>query len=312
MKPKITFSNVTKCYQLYSKQSDKLLELLSLKKEKQNHFNAIRNLSFEIFEGEAIGIVGLNGSGKSSICNLLAKIIPPTSGKIEVNGKVSLIAISSGLNSQLTGLENIELKCLMHGLKKEEIRRIQSDIIEFADLGKFIHQPLKNYSSGMKARLGFAISVHTNPDILIIDEALSVGDHTFYQKCMVKINQFKGEGKTIIFISHSLSQVEALCDRVLWMNFGKMEKFDQANIVIAEYMQFTKWFNSLSESEKRDYRKEKLTEQSRIDNVSYLDLELESPKQRSERTWKTYGIYFVMQMLILSLMAIISAATMFG
>ncbi|KOO51067.1 ATP-binding cassette domain-containing protein [Viridibacillus arvi] len=302
MNPKIRFMNVSKSFSLYSKQSEKLFDIISLKKDR-DHFFALRNISFEVNEGEAIGLIGLNGSGKSTLSNLLAQVIPPSLGKVEINGETSLIAISVGLNNSLTGLENIKLKCLMHGLSSAEINKIKSAIIDFADIGKFINQPVKNYSSGMKSRLGFAISIHTNPDILIIDEALSVGDQTFYKKCLDKINEFKSQGKTIIFVSHSLSQIEAFCERVMWIHFGQIKMFDEAKKVISEYKKFINWFNSLSESQKKKSRNEMLEDQYK--EVSNGQAQLVKSKRGNS------NLGFVLQILILILIVISSATYMF-
>ncbi|PEQ82701.1 teichoic acid ABC transporter ATP-binding protein [Bacillus sp. AFS006103] len=312
MGPKIAFSNVSKSFSLYKKQSDKLMEIISFKNNKDS-FYALKNLSFEIYEGEAIGIVGLNGSGKSTLSNLLGQIIPPSSGKIEINGETSLIAIAAGLNNQLTGLENINLKCLMHGLNRSEIQKLKSEIIQFADIGKFISQPVKNYSSGMKSRLGFAISIHTNPDILIVDEALSVGDQTFYQKCLDKMNEFKSKGNTIVFISHSISQVQAFCDRVMWVHFGRIEKFDEANVVIKEYNEFIKWFNALTEAEKKEYRAKMLGCQYKEDEPIVENYSGRHAKMKSKKKVKKSGSsLFSIQFILLFLAVIVSASLMFG
>lgn len=305
MKPKVKFENISKSYQLYKRQSDKLYDALSLKKKnsKERTFTALRNVSFEVFEGEAVGVIGINGSGKSTLSNILAGIIPPTSGKLTIRGEASLIAINEGLNKQLTGLENIELKCIMMGLDKKEIEEITPKIIEFADIGEFIDQPIKNYSSGMKSRLGFAISTFTNPDVLIIDEALSVGDRVFYKKCINKINEFKAAGKTIFFISHSMKQTKYISDRVLWLHHGEIKEFGETNTVLENYDNFIKWLNTLSNEEKKAYRKEMLDKQADAATQRYVKKDLATSKSTS------LGTFF--QLSVIFLLTIISAFFMY-
>ncbi|WP_062108569.1 teichoic acids export ABC transporter ATP-binding subunit TagH [Bacillus niameyensis] len=303
MKPKVKLEGISKTYQLYNKRSDKIRDIFLPNKRKNNRtFHALKNVSFEIFEGETVGIVGINGSGKSTLSNILAEVIPPSSGNMEINGETSLIAISAGLNNQLSGLENIKLKCLMLGLKKDEISELTPQIIEFADIGQFIEQPVKNYSSGMKSRLGFAISAYTNPDILIVDEALSVGDKTFYKKCVDKIDEFKASGKTIIFISHSIGQMRSICDRVLWLHYGSLKEFGNSKEVLDKYDEFIKWFNTLSKEEKGKYKREKLNEQSVINTNEFIS-------RRSKSKVSNRG--FIVQVCVLLMLTLFSALFMF-
>lgn len=252
---KVQFKNVTKKYKMYNKPSEKLKDLFSRKETGEYHY-ALSNISFEVDEGEIVGIIGLNGSGKSTLSNLIAGVTLPNKGHIDIKGTAALIAISSGLNPQLTGLENIELKGLMMGLTKEQIKNITPKIIEFAEIGKFINQPVKTYSSGMKARLGFAISVNIDPDVLVIDEALSVGDQSFADKCLEKMQEFKEKGKTIFFISHSLAQVRKFCTKALWLHYGQLKEFGDLQEVAANYKAFVDEYRKLTPQEKERMREE--------------------------------------------------------
>ena len=258
----VVFEHVTKKYKMYKKTSDKLLDL-ALPQGYGKDFYALQNINFTAKKGDVIGIIGVNGAGKSTMSNLISGVIPPTQGKVTIKGEAALISIAAGLNNELTGRENIELKCLMLGFRKDEIERLMPDIIEFADIGEFIDQPVKKYSSGMKSRLGFAISINIDPDILVIDEALSVGDKTFYQKCVDKMNSFKDKGKTIFFISHSIGQVKEFCQKALWLEAGEVRAFGPVEEVVPKYEKFIREFNKLSKEEKKQFNNEIMERRSR-------------------------------------------------
>ncbi|WP_239257195.1 ABC transporter ATP-binding protein [Listeria ilorinensis] len=249
----VEVDHVFKQYSMLTSQSKELLALFKPVKNKPA-FLALQNISFQVKKGETVGLIGLNGSGKSTLSNILAGIVPPTSGEVKLNGEVSLLAIGAGLKPTLSGIENIRMKCLMLGYSTKEINQMIPEIIEFAGLQSFIHQPIKRYSSGMKARLGFAIAVQIDPDILIIDEALSVGDTTFHKKCTDKIREFQALGKTIFFVSHAMGQVQNLCNRIIWLHYGEIRLDGPADEVGLAYSKFVHQFNKLSEEEKKRYQ----------------------------------------------------------
>jgi teichoic acid transport system ATP-binding protein len=269
MEKSVVVKNVTKKYKLYNSSAERLLDIL-LPKSYGDDFYALRDISFEVEKGDVVGFVGINGSGKSTLLNILAKIVPQTSGTVEVEGKTALIAVASGLKNELTGRENIEMKLLMLGFNKKEIKDLEPEIIEFSELGKFIDQPVKSYSSGMKSRLGFAISVNIDPDVLIIDEALSVGDNVFAEKSYQKMMEFKKRGKTIFFVSHSMGQMKKFCEKAVWLEFGQLKMYGSVDEVIPAYEKFFKEFKALSKQEQRRIREEALEKQSKQELVTSL------------------------------------------
>lgn len=258
----IIVNDVSKKYKLYNGTKERLLDLITPKNYGEN-FYALKNVSFEAEKGDVIGFIGINGSGKSTLSNIVAGIVPETSGSVQVNGQSALIAVAAGLKGDLTGRDNIELKLLMLGFNKNEIKELEPDIIEFSELEKFIDQPVKSYSSGMKSRLGFAISVNVDPDVLIIDEALSVGDKAFSEKSLEKMMEFKEMGKTMIFVSHSIGQMKRFCEKILWLEYGVVKEFGPVEEVMPKYEEFIKEFKKMSRKSRRKYRKEILAEQEK-------------------------------------------------
>lgn len=240
----IELQNVSKIYKL--KRKGKNVD----KSQKLQYFCALKNVSFKIEKGRVVGILGTNGSGKSTMATLLAGISEADEGQVIIRGEQALVAINTGLNVQLTGLENIELKGALLGLSKKRINELIGGVIEFAEIGDFMYQPVKKYSSGMRSRLGFSINLCLDPDIIIIDEALSVGDKTFAEKCINKMNELKEQGKTIIFISHSLPQVKAFCDSAIWLEGGQLKEHGEIEEVCRHYSEYVEHYNSLSPREK--------------------------------------------------------------
>lgn len=266
--------------------------IFSAFKKKQNHyFQALEDISFEVKGGECIGLIGLNGSGKSTLANLIAGHLSPTSGEIKRNGAASLLAINSGLKPNLTGIENIKLKMLLMDFKPAEINQRIQNIVEFTELHDFIYQPLKQYSSGMRAKLGFAIAIQTNPEILIIDEALSVGDQTFYQKCLQEIDRFKREGKTIFFVSHAANQVREISDRVAWLHYGQLKLFGESQEVCLEYSKFIHHFNKKSRSERQK-------EQQEMMNTQKKTLSWKSNNRKKVKIWQPICIFSILFVIL--------------
>ncbi|PKR77785.1 teichoic acids export ABC transporter ATP-binding subunit TagH [Halalkalibacillus sediminis] len=255
MSKAVIVENISKKYKLYGRKLHRLLDLIIPGKSYGDDFYALRDVSFDVDKGDIVGFIGVNGSGKSTLSNIIAGVVPQTSGELTVNGQTALIAVNVGLDRKLTGRENIELKLLMLGFSMKEVKQMQDYIIEFSELGKFIDQPVKTYSSGMKSRLGFSISVSIDPDILIIDEALSVGDKAFSEKSFAKMREFKEAGKTMFFVSHSMGQMKKFCEKIVWLEFGKIKMYGDASEVLPKYEAFLDDYKNMSKKEKKKYRK---------------------------------------------------------
>lgn len=234
----IKVENLTKVYHLYDKPQDRLKEALHPFKKKYHHdFYAIENVSFEVKRGETVGIIGKNGAGKSTLLKMITGVLTPTSGKIEVNGKVaSLLELGAGFNPEMTGMENIYLNGTLMGFTEEEMDKKVDAIVEFANIGEFIHQPVKMYSSGMFARLAFSVAINVDADILIVDEALSVGDMLFQAKCISKMSALMEEGMTILFVSHDIHAVRSLCTKGVYLVNGRSVLVGDAGEVVDRYI----------------------------------------------------------------------------
>jgi ABC-2 type transport system ATP-binding protein len=236
---RICFQNVVQRFRLIQERPDTLREAfahLFRNRVSYHDFEALKRVSFVIREGETVAIVGRNGSGKSTILKIIAGVYRPTSGGVKVSGKVSaLIELGAGFHPDLTGRENIILNGLLLGLSRQEIRSREQQILDFAELGDFIDSPVKQYSSGMYARLGFAVATEVDPDILLIDEILAVGDAPFQEKCLARIDDFRQRGKTIVYVSHSLPSVRRLCERALLVHDGVLLADGNTDQVLAAY-----------------------------------------------------------------------------
>ena len=239
METAIQVENLTKIYRLYRKPSDRLRDALHiLPAEKVSKKRALNNVSLSIARGETVGVIGTNGSGKSTLLKLITGVATPTEGSVTVDGHVSaLLELGAGFNPEYNGIDNIYLNGMMIGFTEDEIKARMDDILSFADIGEYVYQPVKTYSSGMFMRLAFAVAINIDPDILIVDEALSVGDVFFQAKCYHKFEEFREQGKTILFVSHDLSSIARYCDRVILLNNGRLEGEGAPKEMIDTYKQ---------------------------------------------------------------------------
>lgn len=236
----IKIKNLTKAYKIYSSPLRRVFDSIFHTKS-YNEFVALDDITVDIPKGEVIGILGKNGSGKSTLLKIITGVAKQTSGEVVTEGKISaMLELTSGFDPELTGIENIYLKALSMGISKADITKRLDDIKKFADIGDYINRPVRTYSSGMKSRLGFAVSVNVDPDILVVDEVLAVGDDIFRLKCIEKMKQFRREGKTILFVSHSLFTVKAFCTKGLWINEGKMMDYGDLGPVVLKYEDYLK------------------------------------------------------------------------
>ena len=233
----IRVEHLSKMYKLYNRPSDRLREALGMRVKVQEHY-ALNDVNFEVRRGETVGIIGTNGSGKSTVLKIITGVVSPTKGQVTVDGRISaLLELGAGFNMEYSGLENVYLNGTMIGFTKEEIDSKLEDILTFADIGDFIYQPVKSYSSGMFVRLAFAVAINIDPDILIVDEALSVGDVFFQAKCYRKFEDFKRQGKTIVFVSHDLNSISRYCDRVILLNKGNILDEGEPKKIVDLYKQ---------------------------------------------------------------------------
>jgi lipopolysaccharide transport system ATP-binding protein len=235
----IRVTNLTKIFPVYAQPYHRLMQMLSIGESKRRwfrEFQALKNINFEIHKGETVGIVGRNGSGKSTLLQIICGTLAPSVGSIKVNGRIAaLLELGAGFNPEFTGRENVFMNGTLLGLNRNEIEAKYEDILAFADIGEFIDQPVKSYSSGMYIRLAFAVAIHVTPDILVVDEALSVGDEAFQRKCFARIEKIRGDGATVLFVSHSAGTVLELCNRAIMLDHGELLAIGAPKHVVSRY-----------------------------------------------------------------------------
>ncbi|KLV10967.1 ABC transporter ATP-binding protein [Photobacterium ganghwense] len=256
----LSVDNISKCFEIYEKPSHRLWQMFFKNKKLYKEFWALNDISFKVKRGESVGIIGRNGAGKSTLLQIICNTLSPTDGQTKIQGKVAaLLELGAGFNPEFSGRDNVYLCASLYGMTKEQIDERYEMIANFADIGDFINQPVKTYSSGMYVRLAFAVIAHVDADILIIDEALAVGDALFTQKCMRFLREFKKNG-VLLFVSHDTSAVTNLCDKAVWLKNGKVESFDSAKIVSEKYMadlyqsKVTKNDKKVVETEKKEVK----------------------------------------------------------
>lgn len=258
----IDVCDITKVYKLYKSPQDRFKEAVNpFHKKYGEPFYALNHVSFQVGQGETVGIIGVNGSGKSTILKIITGVIQPTEGSVEVRGNVSaLLELGAGFDMECTGIENIFMNGAVLGFTREEMEAKKDEILEFADIGDFVHQPVKTYSSGMLVRLAFALAINVEPEILIIDEALAVGDAFFQAKCFNKLEAIKEAGTTILFVSHDIVSVKKLCSRAIWLDKGFLREMGDAGEVCEKYLS--------KQIEEQNREKARLVQQMKLDNVT--------------------------------------------
>ncbi|NCS36440.1 MAG: ABC transporter ATP-binding protein [Microcystis aeruginosa G11-01] len=290
----ISINNVSKCFKRYEKPGDRLKEVLLPRKKYANDFWALEDINLEIYKGQTVGIVGRNGSGKSTLLQIIAQTLTPTRGKLSVNGRVSaLLELGSGFNPEFTGRQNVFFNGQILGLSQKEVENKFDEIAAFADIGDFIDEPVKTYSSGMFVRLAFAVAINVNPEILIVDEALSVGDGVFVHRCMAKIKEFQDSNGTILFVSHDNGAISRLCSEVVWLNKGKIIEIGKPFDVCKHYQAWIyKQINENSQNEiDQQYEtsiKEKGIESNDDKNVGLQNLMLKGYNPFTEKAYRNF------------------------
>lgn len=276
-KKKIIVENITKVYNMYTSPADRLIEAFLPRKKRHTEFYALKDISFDVNEGEIIGIMGRNGAGKSTLLKIITGVLQPTSGKVTSSGRISsLLELGAGFNNEYTGLENIYFYGTIMGLSKQEIAAKVEEIIDFAEIGDYIYQPVKTYSSGMFARLAFSCAINVEPEILIVDEILSVGDLRFQSKCFKKFKDFKEKGVTILYVGHDIATLRSFCDRCIWLNHGEIVDSGDPAYISAQYMEFMYLddiseftnYKALKKGGKKNDTKEGPDDSSLIDGLS--------------------------------------------